>query len=141
MLNYLIIVLLWIAIILSAVSVIAEVIFRRNSKPHRFFRAIWIRLREFSSLHFGVTSILLLFWGLVSGDDNFYGIWMAIAMMLTVLITVHTEDLLTFKKRRKKAAKKTALRPLARKRPFFTRETPLAREAAVLTPIAAENEQ
>lgn len=141
MLNYFIIALLWIAVVLSPVSVIAEAVFRRNSKPYRFFRAIWIRLREFSSLSFGVTAILLLFWGLVSGDDNFYGIWMAIFMMLAVLITVHADDFFTFKKRRKKAVKKTAFRQPVRVTPLFQKETPLANEAVVLTPVAAENEQ
>lgn len=141
MINYLIIALLWAAIILSVVSVAAEMICRRNSESYHFFRAIWIRLRGFSPLSFAVTSILLLFWGLVSGDDNFCGIWMSIAMMLAILVVVHPEDLFSFKKRRKRSRRKKQLRPLAGYLPILTKESPLAAESAILTPLSAEKEQ
>ncbi|MBR3759564.1 MAG: hypothetical protein IKK47_01030 [Ruminococcus sp.] len=140
MLNYLILALLGTGVVLAPVSAIAEAVFRRNSKPYRFFRVIWLFLRELDSLRFGVTSVLLLFWGLASGDDNFYGIWMAIAMMLAILVVVHADDFFTFKKRRKKAAEKknilgrTGLLPLSK-------ETPIAGEAEVLVPMIAGNEQ
>ncbi len=140
MINYFIIALLWITIVLSAVSAIAEMLCRRNSKPYRFFRTIWIRLRELSPLRFSVTSILLLFWGLVSGDDNFYGIWMAIAMMFTALVILYAEDLFTFRKKRKKASKKTSL-PAIPEKTSYAKAAPLAHEAAFLTPIAPENGQ
>lgn len=137
MVNHFIINLFWIVITLSAVSVVAEMLCRRNSKPYRFFRAIWIRLRELSPLSFSVTAILLLFWGLVSGDDNFYGIWMAVTMMFTALIILYAEDFFTFRKKRKKAQKKTALPAIPEK----TASYPPAHKAAILTPIAPENGQ
>lgn len=140
MLNYLILAVLGAGVVLAPVSVIAEAVFRRNSKPSRFFRAIWLFLRELDSLRFGVTSLLLLFWGLVIGDDNFYGIWMAIAMMLAILVVVHAEDFFTFKNRRKKAARKTNFRRLAETLPLV-KETSLSREVQTLVPITAENEQ
>lgn len=139
MLNYFIVILLWTAVILSAVSAAAEMLFRRNTAPHRFFRAIWIRLREFDTLSFGVISAILLFWGVAVGDDNFYGIWMAIAMMLAVLTAVHAEDLFIFKKRRKKARKKKDLCPQSNKTLLFSKDAPLSREAALLTPLDVQS--
>lgn len=141
MINYFIIALLWIIILLSAVSAIAEMIFRRNSKPYRFFRAIWIRLREFSPFNFTVTVLLLLFWGLVSGDDNFYGIWMAAAMMLTVVVILYAQNLFTFRKKRKKASKAAKLPSAAGKKASAAKETPLANKTPVLTPITPGNGQ
>ncbi len=135
MLNYFIIILLWAAVILGAVSAVAEMLFRRNTAPHRFFRAIWIRLREFDTLSFGVTSVILLFWGTAVSDDNFYGIWMAIAMMLAVLTAVHAEDLFTFKKRRKKARKKTDFSHTSNQILLLSKDAPLSREAVLLTPM------
>jgi len=139
-LNYLILAILGAGVVLAPVSVIAEAVFRRNSKSNKFFRAIWLFLRELDLLRFGVTSLLLLFWGLVIGDDNFYGIWMAIFMMLAILVVVHAEDFFTFKKRRKKAAKKINFRRLAGTLPIV-KETPIARESQPLVPVTAENEQ
>lgn len=140
MLNYLILAVLGAGVILAPVSVIAEAFTRRNSKPNKFFRVIWLFLRELDLLRFGVTSLLLLFWGLVIGDDNFYGIWMAIFMMLAIVVVVHAEDLFSFKKRRKKAAKKKVFCKLTGTLPLLN-ETPIARESQILVPINAENEQ
>ncbi|MBQ4534128.1 MAG: hypothetical protein IJA18_02910, partial [Ruminococcus sp.] len=95
---------------------------------------------ELDLLRFGVTSLLLLFWGLVIGDDNFYGIWMAIFMMLAIVVVVHAEDLFSFKKRRKKAAKKKVFCKLTGTLPLLN-ETPIARESQILVPVNAENEQ
>lgn len=141
MINYFIIILLWITIVLSAVSAIAEMIFRRNSKPYRFFRAIWIRLREFSPLSFGVTASLLIFWGLVSGDDNFYGIWTAVAMMFVIVVILYAEYLFTLRRKRKKATKTTELPFIVRKKAPFAKETPIAKKTPVLTPITPGNSQ
>lgn len=138
MINYFIIVLLWIIILLSAVSAIAEMIFRRNSKPYKFFRSIWIRLREFSPFNFTVTVLLLLFWGLVSGDNNFYGIWMAAAMMLTVVVILYAQNLFTFRKKRKKASKTAKLPFTARKKASIAKEASLANKTPVLTPMSPE---
>lgn len=138
MINYFIIVLLWIIILLSAVSTIAETIFRRNSKPYKFFRSIWIRLREFSPFNFTVTVLLLLFWGLVSGDDNFYGIWMAAAMMLTVVVILYAQNLFTFRKKRKKASKTAKLPFIVRKKASIAKEASLANKTPVLTPMSPE---
>ncbi len=134
MLNYLILAVLGAGAVLAPVSVIAEAVTRRNSKPNRFFRVIWLFLRELDLLRFGVTSLLLLFWGLVIGDDNFYGIWMAILMMLTIVIAVHAEDFFSFKKRRKKAAKKKVFRKQTGTLPLLN-ETPIARESQLLVPV------
>lgn len=138
MINYFIIVLLWIIILLSAVSAIAEMIFRRNSKPYKFFRSIWIRLREFSPFNFTVTVLLLLFWGLVSGDDNFYGIWMAAAMMLTVVVILYAQNLFTFRKKRKKASKMAKPSFIVRKKASIAKEASLANKTPVLTPMFPE---
>lgn len=138
MINYFIIVLLWIIILLSAVSAIAEMIFRRNSKPYKFFRSIWIRLREFSPFNFTVTVLLLLFWGLVSGDDNFYGIWMAATMMLTVVVILYAQNLFTFRKKRKKASKMAKPPFTARKKASIAKEASLANKTPVLTPMSPE---
>lgn len=127
MINYFIIILLWITIVLSASSAIAEMIFPRNSKPYSFFRAVWIRLREFSPFNFTVTASLLIFWGLVSGDDNFYGIWMAVAMMFVIVVILYAEYLFTFRRKRKKSS--------------FAKDTPLAKKTPVLTPITSGNGQ
>lgn len=140
MLNYLILAVLGAGVILAPVSAIAEAFTRRNSKPNKFFRVIWLFLRELDLLRFGVTSLLLLFWGLVIGDDNFYGIWMAIFMMLAIVVVVHAEDLFSFKKRRKKAAKKKVICKLTGTLPLLN-ETPIARESQILVPVNAENEQ
>ncbi len=141
MINYFIIALLWIIILLSAVSAIAEMIFRRNSKPYRFFRSIRIRLREFSPFNFTVTSLLILLWGLVSGDDNFYGIWTAIAMMLTIAVILYAEYLFTFRRKRKKASKAAKLPSAAVKKTSAAKETPLANMTPVLTPVNTGNGQ
>lgn len=140
MLNYLILAVLGAGVVIAPVSVIAEAAFRRNSKPYRFFRAAWLFFREFDSLRFGVTSILLFFWGLVSGDDNFYGIWLAIVMMLTILVVVHADDFFTFKKHRKKATRKTNILSRTELLPL-SKEAPISEEAEVLVPINAGNEQ
>lgn len=139
MLNFLILVFLGAGVVLAIVSMLAEAVFRRNSKPHRFFRVIWLSLRELDSLRFKTTAILLLFWGLAMGDDNFYGIWMAILMLLAILVAVHAEDIFCFKKRRKKAERKKIILAKTRILPLAGEIQP-AKELQPLTPVTAGNE-
>lgn len=111
MINSVILILIAAAMILSIITAAAEPIFKRNSGTGRFFRAIRIRLREISLTSFCVTSILLLLWGVIVHDMVFEGIWTAIVMLFTILFVLHTEDILDFIKRRKKAKLKKLLSP------------------------------
>ncbi|MBQ8349102.1 MAG: hypothetical protein IJY19_05565 [Ruminococcus sp.] len=111
MINSVILILIAAAMILSIITAAAEPFLKRNSGTGRFFRAIRIRLREISLTSFCVTSILLLLWGVIVHDMVFEGIWTAIVMLFTMLFVLHTEDILDFTKRRKKAKLKKLLPP------------------------------
>ena len=116
MVNIIILVILLFLLLLSIITVIAEATTKRNSKCGRFFREIRIRLRGISRTSFCVTSILLIFWGLIVKDQNFSGIWAAILTLFAMLFLLHPQDVINLKKLRKKAALKKPLLPLAKSR-------------------------
>lgn len=91
-------------------------------------------------MRFCVTSLLLLFWGLVSGDDNFYGIWQAILLMLGMNIILRTDDIFSFIKRRKKARRCKKLCSMTKILTAELPETPLAAMSTVLVPAASEDQ-
>lgn len=135
MINYVILILLAAAMILSIITVAAEPIFKRNSGIGRFFREIRIRLREISLASFCVTSVLLLLWGVIVHDMIFEGIWTAIVMLFTIMFVLHTEDILDLTKRRKKAKLKKLL-PLAKPAALCEKE---AKEAEILPELTPTN--
>lgn len=128
MINYIILCILGAAMIMSIISALAEMLFRRNSSAGRFFRFFRIRLREVSPMNFCVVSVLLLILGLIFNDD-FPGIWSAILMLFIILFTLRTEDIIDLTKRRKKAKKltllpRTKLAPAPSGKPALLRELP-----------------
>ncbi|MCM1006741.1 MAG: hypothetical protein NC485_02240 [Ruminococcus flavefaciens] len=135
MINYVILILLAAAMILSIITVAAEPIFKRNSGIGCFFREIRIRLREISLTSFCVTSVLLLLWGVIVHDMIFEGIWTAIVMLFTIMFVLHTEDILDLTKRRKKAKLKKLL-PLAKPAALCEKE---AKEAEILPELTPTN--
>lgn len=139
MLNFIILALLWAALGVSVICTAAEMICRRNSGIYRFFRTIWIRLRELSLMRVCVTSLLLLFWGLASGDDNFYGIWQAILLMLTMNIILRPDDIFSFRKRRKKARRSKKICSMTKILKKELPETPLAAASTALAPLSPES--
>lgn len=139
MLNFIILALLWAALGMSIICTAAEMICRKNSGIYRFFRAIWIRLRELSLMNVCVTSLLLLFWGLASGDDNFYGIWQAILLMFAMNILLRPDDIFLFRKRRKKARRTGKLCPMTNILTDPMPEAPLAAESPALVPMSSED--
>lgn len=116
---------------------VSELFCKRNSKAGRFIRFFLIRLREHSLTRFFVLSILLIFWGLVVCHLDPVGIWTIILLLFTLLLTVHPEVFLTFRKHRKKAEKKNRAVRITKKAP----ETADSKETSVLpelTPITPQ---
>lgn len=126
MFNYCVIFFLMGILAVSLITVIAEIMTERNSSAGRFFRAIRIRLREFSMFSFIVTSAILLIFGLAVGDNCFRGIWAAIALLLLILIVLRPKEVLYFPKKRHKAVllRKLSPAPVSNE----CKETPLASE-------------
>ncbi len=139
MINYIILCILGAAMIMSIISALAEMIFRRNSSAGRFFRFFRIRLREVSPMNFCVVSVLLLIWGLIFNDD-FPGIWSAILMLFIILFTLRTEDIIDLTKRRKKAKKLTLL-PRTKLAPAPSGKPALLRELPELTPMKSSEDE
>lgn len=139
MINYIILCILGAAMIMSIISALAEMLFRRNSSAGRFFRFFRIRLREVSPMNFCVVSVLLLIWGLIFNDD-FPGIWSAILMLFIILFTLRTEDIIGLTKRRKKAKKLTLL-PRTKLAPAPAGKPALLRELPELTPIKSSEDE
>ena len=135
--NYAILGLLCAAVALSVVTAIAELVCKRNSPAGKFFRFFRIRLREISPFNFVVTSLILLFWGLVFNDD-FQGIWAAILCLFIILFALRTPDVIDLTKRRKKA-RKLGLSPLAKPAP--ANGAPLLKELKELEPLASDEEE
>ncbi len=133
MINMIILYVLLFFLVLSLLTVIAEMLTKRNTASGRFFRCIRIRLRELSLTAVCAASAILLIWGLIIGDDNFSGIWIAILILLTMLFVLHPEAVLNVRKRRKKAVKKQLAGTV--------RELPAAKEASLLKELPAPTKQ
>ncbi|NLT08953.1 MAG: hypothetical protein GXY08_05560 [Ruminococcus sp.] len=138
MINYIILGILALAVVMSIISVFAELICKRNSPVGRFFRFFRIRLREISPMNFCVVSILLLFWGLVFNDD-FTGIFAAILMLFIIMFVLRTEDVIDLTKRRKKA-KKLALVPMAKAAPLIKDSATLLKELPEMEPMKSDED-
>ena len=111
MFNYIVLILLTAFLAMAILTVFIELIGKRWTAAGLFFRSIRIRMREISPLSVCTSSIVLLIFGLVVGDDCFIGIWTAIALMFASLAVLNFEDLFDLRKRRKKA-KKRSLAPI-----------------------------
>lgn len=109
MVNYIILMLLILIFMISMISVIAEPFTNRNSGIGSCFRAVRIRLREFSRTAFCVISIVLIIFGLVVHDTNFAGIFLAIFTMFAALFVLHPGDIIHLYNTRKKANRKKLL--------------------------------
>lgn len=123
--------------IAAVILAVSELFCKRNSSAGKFVRFFLIRLREHSLTRFFVISILTLFWGLVIHDLDFTGIWTMILLLFTLLLTVHPEVFLTFRKHRKKAPKKKRATRITRLLP----EAASAKEAPVLTELVPVTSQ
>ncbi len=139
MINYIIIYALIAALIVSMITVLAELVTKRNSAAGKFFRAIRIRLREISRTSFCATALILLFWSLVSGDVEKGTVLAAILIIFATLFVLHPTDILVLIKRRKKAQKKKLL-PLTPVLSTNVGEVPEAKLLPELTPAAADAE-
>lgn len=135
MINYILIYALAAALVVSMITVIAELFTKRNSPVGRIFRAIRIRLREISRTSFCVTAILLLFWGLVCGDPEKETILCAVILVFAILLVLHPEDIINLKKRRKKAT----LLPLAKLTPLTAGKTKILSEMTPMSPAEEKN--
>jgi predicted membrane protein len=134
MINYIIIVLLAVILAASLITVITEYFIPKNTGAGRVLRAVRIRLRDKSRTSFCVTSIVILIFALVAGDDNMRMVWAAIIIMLITLIILHPEDLVSIFRHRKKKKKAVRLGLT----PKLAGEVPLAKPAKELEPIEAE---
>ncbi|MBQ3948660.1 MAG: hypothetical protein K6G20_12010 [Ruminococcus sp.] len=139
MINYIILSILGLGIIASIVTVFAEMICERNSKAGKFFRYFRIRLREISPVNFCVTSVLLIFWGLIFNDDGM-GILAAILMLFIMLFILHAEDVIDLTKRRKKAKKAVPLE-LSAMTPVIEKLTAVAKELPELSPLKTPDDE
>ena len=139
MFNYIVLALIGTFLLLSVITVFAELIGKRWTAAGLIIRSIRIRLREISLLSVCTSSIVLLIFGLVVGDDCFAGIWLAVAMMFASLFVLNPEDALDLRKRRKKA-KKSRLAALLPENEKLLMELPELSELPELEPIVINSD-
>lgn len=96
MINYIVLSVSGIAVLLSIISVLTEGI-SANTPSGRKFRKLRINLRDFDLTELITSSLIMLFLGLVFGDENFFGIWLEIAMLFASWLILHGERVITLK--------------------------------------------
>lgn len=134
MINRIIIIILAALLVLSILTIIPERIINRNSGTGSLLRAIRIRLREKSRTSFCVTSLIMLFAGLISHDKSFRYIWLAVGILLVTLILLHPEDITALFRTKKKARKKKAV-PMLGNTPLYKGR---AKELPELAPLIVD---
>lgn len=109
MINYILLILLIAVYILSIAAVVTELFMDSTRGFGRLMREIRIRLREFSVSAFVTISIVLIIFGLLVHDVEFFLIFTAIFIMFATLLVLRPGDFIPMYSSRRKAKKKKAV--------------------------------